>query len=82
MNKIEDTFNEFMMNHDVEDSEAVKKANENVVNYLCLLAGKDKSEIEDMVSYAGYEREKQGFINGFQYAILMNSALQKGGAAI
>lgn len=67
--KVEEIFTDFMENHDIEDSTAVQQSNERVLNYFCVLTGKDKAEIEDMFSYAGYEREKQGFVNGFEYAM-------------
>lgn len=67
--KAEEMFENFMENHDVEDSAAVQQSYEKVLNYFCILTGKDKAEIEDVLSYAGYEREKQGFINGFGCAM-------------
>ena len=69
MKRTEEIFAQFMENYDVEDSTAVKKSNESVLNYLCALTGKDKADIEDIVSYIGYAHEKQGFINGFEYAM-------------
>lgn len=78
MRKTEDIFADFMQNHEAEDGMGVKASDERALNYLCTLAQKDKAEVEDMLSYAGYEREKQGFINGFEYAL----SLGKGGALV
>lgn len=76
MKKTEEIFADFMKNCNVEDNAAVKRSDERALSYFFMLTGKDKSELEDILSYAGYEREKQGFMNGFAYAL----SLGKGGA--
>lgn len=76
MKKTEDIFAEFMENCNVEDSAAVQQSDERALRYFYMLTGKDKTELEDILSYAGYEHEKQGFMNGFAYAL----SLEKGGA--
>ena len=69
-----ETYIEYMTNHDIEDSVEVTQTNERVMEYLGKITNVDKAEIEDMLSYLSFERERQGFVNGFSYA--MN--LQKG----
>lgn len=75
---VEEIYTDYMINHDVEDGAAVRQSDAIVLNYICLLTGQDGAEIEDILTYAGSQREKQGFINGFLYAL----QLQEGGAAV
>ena len=76
MNIIEEIFIDFMEQNEVQDSTKVKRANKRVINYLGDVANVNKADVEDMLTGLGYEYEKQGFINGFKYAL----SLKKGGA--
>lgn len=69
MNMIENIFIDFMENNEVVDSAKIKKTNEIVLNYLESVAKIKKDDVDDMLSVLGYEYEKQGFINGFAYAL-------------
>lgn len=76
MNIMEEIFNDFMETHDTNDSTKVEKANKRVLNYLGAVSTANKADVDDMLTGLGYEYEKQGFINGFKYAL----SLRKGGA--
>ena len=78
MNIMEEIFIDFMEQNEVKDSTKVKRANKRVLNYLGAVANVNKADVEDMLSGLGYEYEKQGFINGFEYAL----RLKKEGAAV
>lgn len=71
------TYIEYMENHDVEDTAEVKQSTARVLEYFARITGMDKADIEDMLSYLGYKHEKQGFVNGFQYALQLSGAAQK-----
>lgn len=75
MDILNDVFIGFMENADVEDGRAVQRANKRMLAYLDKVSSIDKMNVEDMLTKVGYEYEKQGFLNGFQYAL----HLQNGG---
>lgn len=78
MNIMEEIFIDFMETNETKDSAKVKRANKRVLSYLRAICNVNQSDIDDMLTGLGYEYEKQGFINGFKYAISLN----KGGVAV
>ena len=65
---LEEIFIDFMENHETEDNENVRKSNERALSYFTGITA-DKNDAEDMLTGLGYEYEKQGFMNGFLYAL-------------
>lgn len=82
MRKVEDIFVDYMNNNDVEDNAEVKQSSARLLSYFGGIAGADKSVIDDMLSYLGYQYERQGFINGFTYAVQIADTTQKVGVAV
>lgn len=74
--RLEEFFADFMENYETEDSANVKSSTEQVLGYISNASDVNKTDVDDMLTGLGYEYEKQGFMNGFQYAL----RLQKGGA--
>lgn len=77
-----ETYIEYMENHDVEDTAEVRQSTARALEYFGRITGMDKADIEDMLSYLGYEYEKQGFINGFQFAMQVCEVAQEVGVAL
>lgn len=73
---------DFMENNDVKDSAEVKQSEARLLAYIGRINATDKTDIEDMISYIGFERERQGLVSGFQYALQMRTATQKDGVAL
>lgn len=66
---IEDMFTDYMENNNVEDGTAVRRSYKRVLSYLAAILPVDKKNVDDMLTMLGYEYEKQGFVNGFTYAL-------------
>lgn len=69
MKIVEDIFNDYMQENDVQDSPKIRRANKRLFKYLGAISNVNKTDIEDMLTMVGYEYEKQGFVNGFVYAL-------------
>lgn len=78
MDTLNDIFIDFMKSTDVEDCPAVRRANKRMLAYLNKISSIDKLGVEDMLTRVGFEYEKQGFLNGFRYAV----HLQNGGEIV
>lgn len=66
---LEEIFIDFMENHETEDNENVRRSNERALSYFAGIAATDRTDAEDVLTGLGYEYEKQGFMNGFLYAL-------------